>query len=185
MGGMNGISFKDKVETNSGVWRIVFVTSHDEMMKGSFGLKIIGFESKPIAYDTVAGWIAKVKGSVLSDRCISLDLIGGDKDIRVRIEDIFYIQACGNYAELYCYMNNTFKTCLLSSQLGSIEEKLKEYDIIRVHKSYMVNIANVTRVGDEITMRLLPQGVPCGRKYKGDVTRQYKEFARRKVLERL
>ena len=48
MQGMNGISIKNALEQRNTTYKILFVTSHDELMPCAFGKNVYGFLSKPI-----------------------------------------------------------------------------------------------------------------------------------------
>ena len=75
---------------------------------------------------------------------------------------------------------------LSTKKLGSWEKLLKSSSIIRVHKSYMVNISKISKMsGNEVSLNGMIEKIPLGRKYKSDVKKKYMDYIERKVLERL
>lgn len=65
----------------------------------------------------------------------SLVAYKGNKSVSVRINTIQTVNAAGNYVELHCADNQ----CLLRSTMKELEEQLKPYNFIRVHRSHLVN----------------------------------------------
>ncbi|MBP3351164.1 MAG: response regulator [Lachnospiraceae bacterium] len=54
LGGMNGIEMLSHLEEDDNVWRVVFISSHEEMVFDTFGVKTLGFERKPAQYERIA-----------------------------------------------------------------------------------------------------------------------------------
>ena len=66
----------------------------------------------------------------------------GGTEVMVEVADIDWIEAAGNYAILHVG-DETFE---IRSSLTKLESELDPKRFVRVHKSYMVNIARVTEV---------------------------------------
>ncbi|MEO8821675.1 MAG: response regulator [Ginsengibacter sp.] len=78
-----------------------------------------------------------------------------DKMIRIMIPDILYIEADRNYSRIF----TRDKEYLLSITLKTIEEKLSANLFVRIHRSYIINIAQVDEVGESyviITNKPIP-----------------------------
>ena len=54
LGGMKGIEMLSHLEEDDNVWRVVFISSHEEMVFDTFGVKTLGFERKPAQYERIA-----------------------------------------------------------------------------------------------------------------------------------
>ena len=76
---------------------------------------------------------------ILSD-CISVR--HQEKMVKVDIKDIFYIEAERNYCRIHC----KDKEYLLVMTLKDMNEKLPKKYFIRVHRSFIVNIAQIDEV---------------------------------------
>jgi DNA-binding LytR/AlgR family response regulator len=70
--------------------------------------------------------------------------------ISIKTENLLYIEASDNYVNLY-YINSKQKVArfLLRSNLKKIEPELKTQNIVRCHRSYMVNSHKVKVVRKE------------------------------------
>lgn len=67
-----------------------------------------------------------------------------DKMMKIMIADILYIEADRNYSRIFA----GDREYLLSTTLKSIEEKLSGQLFIRIHRSYIVNLAHVDEVAE-------------------------------------
>lgn len=68
-----------------------------------------------------------------------------EKMIRVMIEDILYIEADRNYSRIF----TRGREYLLAITLKTIEEKLPPNSFLRIHRTYIINIAHVEEVTDK------------------------------------
>lgn len=183
MPGVNGIEVKNKIIKQDKMWRLVFVSSYQEKVFESFGLKTLSFVVKPAQTQDVCKWIQVVLEELEEE--VTLKIKGTDKPIR--LEDIEYFEGNRNYtiAHLHPFCDNETETILISSNLGDIEKELAEYPIIRVHKSYLVNLMNVVRMDKEIELRDLPDKIPIGRTYKEIARKEYMKYGKCKVIKRI
>ncbi|WP_395042930.1 LytR/AlgR family response regulator transcription factor [Flavobacterium sp.] len=65
-----------------------------------------------------------------------------DKMVKVALNDILYIEAERNYCKLYC----KDKEHLLVTTLKDLEEKLSSNNLLRIHRSYIVNLFNIDEI---------------------------------------
>jgi len=67
--------------------------------------------------------------------------------LSIAIKDLICIEANDNYAAFYYYHNDKVCNTLYRATLKSIEAQLKEHkDVIRCHKSYLVNITYIKHI---------------------------------------
>ena len=74
---------------------------------------------------------------------------------KVMLKNILYIEADRNYCTIVSNLGNHVLACTLKT----MEEKLPETNFLRVHRSYMVNIAKLDVVADhhlEIDRKVIP-----------------------------
>ncbi len=70
-----------------------------------------------------------------------------DKMIKIMVHDILYIEADRNYSRIFTKETKE-KEYLLSVTLKTIEEKLSAQLFVRIHRSYIINIAQVDEVAE-------------------------------------
>ena len=83
--------------------------------------------------------------------------------VKVKIEDIYYAEAHDNYT----FIHTKDKKYLLSSTLKLIEERLKPWDFIRVHRSYLINPDRINKV-EHGYVYIEDKALSISKKYKKD-----------------
>lgn len=86
-----------------------------------------------------------------------------DKDglLPIAPTDILYVEAFDNYAKVF----TSNEHYIVSHTLKSIESKLIPYGFERVHKSYLINFSEISRIG-EGNIFFGETAIPLGRAYK-------------------
>lgn len=179
MDGLSGIKLKERVLKLDKIWRIAFVSSHDEKMIESFGIKTIDFIRKPAGYMDVKAVLEKV----LIEKCENVGisyLSETGQNIIIYAEDIRYIEAQGKYAYIYTNGQN-----FVGINISEIEKRLEDSSVIRVHKSYMVNLEYATLRNGKLSIRDMDIEIPIGRSYKENVKRLYHEYGERMARRRM
>ena len=172
---MNGIEIKRYIEGQRGGTRIVFISSYPEAMPDAFGDNVSGFLVKPVAYEKLCRKLDEVLAKIKRDnRFIMCDT--GEEQVKVFTKDIMYIEARGRYTEIHKADGNAMK--LVSRSIGDYEKEDCE-DLVRCHKSYIVNLEYVRSVKSEVRFK---NGVelPLGRTAKDSVRAEFERYILRR-----
>jgi len=180
--GMSGIEVKDMIAHKNSIWRVVFVSNYGENVWEAFGTKTVGFIEKPPSAEKINKIISKLLKEKEND--ILIEVKEKTKIQYVRLEDVAYMKAEKNYTRIFFYTENGFAAVLSSKKVGDFESELSSYGVIRVHKSYLVNLKNVLDVKKDIMLRDINEPVPIGRKYKKTVMEQFRQYMMRCILEK-
>ena len=98
---------------------------------------------------------------VLDDRplpCSIVTLTGSTSEsATVKVPDLLYIEAVGNYVKVYHLKDGQVKTDMLRATSKQIEDELREHPmIVRCHRAFLVNLQQVERINSKSgTMQLL------------------------------
>lgn len=112
---------------------------------------------------------------------IKLQFEGKDAEIEIPLMDLLCFAANDNYISVYYLLNQELKTEMYRSTMKMIEDKLSEYDdIVRCHKSHIINTMNVDHVsgnaqGYKIHIRHLDFAIPVSRKFPASLIQKLKE----------
>jgi DNA-binding LytR/AlgR family response regulator len=87
--------------------------------------------------------------------------------VKIAIPDIRWIKAEGAYSQL-C---TTQDTHLLSINLGILEDKLRPYPFVRVHRSYVVSFQHIDSIEDDV-LHIAHERIPLGKSYRDDFYRR-------------
>ncbi len=179
MPGMSGVELLRELEQSILIWRIVFVTSHEESKIDTVSIRTLGFEKKPIPYVNLDKYIR----IALKESCNSAKIlmqIGGE-ECAIEAEDIWFVEAEGNYSSLKIGKEKV----LGDESLKKVEKKLEINNFIRCHKSFLVNIVKIHKVN--VNSIFLDNGdiIPLGRTYKKKIDDERKRFLLKLAMGRI
>lgn len=178
MDGISGIEAMKQLEEKDNVNYIIFASSHSEYVFDSFGFKTMGFLCKPIAYDKFLKEIKKIIDKMINTEPIQINVDG--RDILISQDDIMYVSGERNYVKVVTRQNEY----LTYGNMKAWEEKFVKSSIIRVHKSYLVNLKYITNISDVASFVNIDDEIPVGRKYKEEARGKYKEYLLRTFREK-
>jgi len=183
MKGMTGLELRDRLVGHNGVRRIVFVSSHTESVMDAFGFKTVGFVSKPINAESLQRKVDMVVKEYSGQRMVK---VGGSdiNPILLDMDKVLYLEADGNYTRIYSRDSmKEVSSHIVSTKLGDIEKNVSCTNLIRVHKSYMVNLKHVTNISDKVSFCELSETVPVGRKYRDEAHKIFMNYVVQKAKE--
>lgn len=173
----SGIELMNKLLKNNKVWRIVFVSSHDEMIMDVFGVKTLAFVKKPFGYNEISKWLEVVYNELDSDFIVDLEEI---KDRRLlKASEILYIESKGNYSEVAL----EDEKLLTRRTMSKWEDILKKGDFLRIHKSFIVNMDYISQVNNDVILKN-EEILTIGRSYKKSVIIDYNNYVLNKMRNR-
>lgn len=152
---------------------VVLITAKEEYAVEAFELNVADYIVKPVTLARFLKAITRVR-ELYNSRNEKLEWSEKEKDYifvrsnsvltKIRISDIIYIQALGDYINIYT--GNTRNTVHLT--LKGIEEKLGTGNFYRVHRSYLIAVDHVDRV-EEGMAYIGKHPIPIGEQYKKDL----------------
>lgn len=168
MKGITGIDVMHKLLHSDKIWRILFVSSHDELMIQTFGLKTLGYCSKPIKYEDISRWL-----DIAIEESDCNKVIRFEDHTLINVDEIIYIESDGHYIRVHTINGNP----LFVMDIFEASKLLNHTSVARIHKSYMVNFSYI----DQLTTRFVKlqescNQLPVGRNYKNDVKERYQAY---------
>ena len=156
MPGLTGLEF---VKAINGKCKIIFTTAYSQYALDGFDLDIIDYLLKPVPFSRFLKAAQKAK-EIMDTQTTSkasahedFIIIQGDskgKLIKVEINEIDYIEGMRNYVAIVC----GDRKLLSLMNMKDLEESLSSKQFIRVHKSFIVPIANIAAVdGNAILLK--------------------------------
>lgn len=168
LGGINGIDVMHRLLHSDKIWRILFVSCHDEFMIETFGPKTLGYCEKPVQDKVVCKWL-----DIALEEYDCNKVIQFDRAVAIAVDDIIYIQADSHYIHVITIGGPK----VFVMNICESERLLKNTSVIRIHKSYMVNMAYISTLTAKYA-KLHESGIklPVGRSYTGTVREKYKAY---------
>jgi two-component system LytT family response regulator len=134
---------------------VIFITSHTNYAIKAFELNVVDYLLKPISIERLSKAIEKVTnqwdgstgfaheqvGKFTAEHIILLSF--DNRMSFVRIKDIIYIEAYGNYTKVYL---DDGKLSVTYNSIKNWMNKLPEDMFIQIHRSTIVNLLSVTKI---------------------------------------
>ena len=133
---VGGIEVKNIFEEQKKDTLIIFVTNHGELIHEAFGKNVVGFIEKSDLEKELGQYLNKAMGMVEKN----VDIDGRN------CKDILYIKAEDVYCRVFMKDNTSF---LKRVSLTKMKEELRESDLVKVHKSYIANLAYVSNIKEK------------------------------------
>ncbi|MCR5640275.1 MAG: LytTR family DNA-binding domain-containing protein [Lachnospiraceae bacterium] len=169
MSGLSGIELMEQSHNTMLIRNIVFLSSHPEHVFHCFSKKTLGFEQKPLACDHALGYLQKVYESKYQN-IIIFDAMNADTIVPLR--DFFYLEGKSGYVEAV----TATKRITLTGTLKFWEEKLSYIPVLRIHKSYLVNMHQIYSLKKELHFHNLEEVLPVGRVYRKQAAMLFSNF---------
>lgn len=163
---------------------IIFVTSHSELVYESMDFQPFHFIRKNCSIpleDSIEEIVKKLMTHMKQNEKIILeDDVSGRCAAYIR--DIVYMESDRHYVKYYI----KGKDIPIRMRIGinECEEKYREYDFVRIHKRYLINIRYLSKLDnriDEVLIGSLNIRLPMSKNYKKDVDEKYTLYLRSKV----
>lgn len=185
---LNGLTSLDLLKTIGYQPMVIFITSHTDFAIKAFELNAVDYLLKPISLERLTKAIEKVTNKwedtsfvddyntkFTADHIILLSF--DNKMSFVRIKDINYIEAYGNYTKVNLVDG---KLSVTYNSIKNWDTKLPEDLFIQIHRSTIVNLHNVTKIEKwaNDTGRLYLKGIDkpfeISRNYFFQIKKKYK-----------
>ena len=102
----------------------------------------------------------------------------GKEQLLLASTNLLYISSSDNYVEIHYQQNSQSNRMILRSTLTRMEALLKNYpQIVRCHRSYIVNLDQITFFeakgkGLQLSLKAQPGSLPVSSKYKTDILKR-------------
>lgn len=171
---VNGMDAAEQLNQLEHGTEIVFVTNHDELVYKAYRFKALGFIRKK-HMDEEIDEILEVLLTALNRKRKYLTFQDAGKTIRIRLEDIIFIQSDDHYAEVFTIHGKE----TIRESLNSIESAYGSLGLIRIHVRYLVNFKYIYSIEKNTVILQNRKQLPLSRSRSATVKTQFQMYARR------
>lgn len=151
---------------------VIFTTAYSEHAVQSFELDAIDYLLKPFSLARFLRAANKAQEQLLLRSNATADLKepkplfikSGYEQIRVEVNDILYVESCGNYVQ-FVLANGKVASRLTMSEAAAI---LPAADFIRIHRSYIVAKKQIKKM-DKKSVWINQTELPIGQAYIAEI----------------
>ena len=124
--------------------QVIFTTAYAEYAIDSYNYNAVDYLLKPFEFDRFQMAIHKAEERLasLKQQNQFFFIKDGFKNIKIEFDDILFVKGSGNYLDI------TTKEKMVSPRMTFVElvEKVPASQFVRVHQSYLVNIAHIDKI---------------------------------------
>lgn len=142
MEGKSGIELAKKIRQKDELLNIIFITAITDYIAEGYDVSALNYLIKPVKESKLYECLDKaILKFVKKEKTMLIEVEGGTE--RIIQKDIFYVEAFAHSVEVYTaeYKYTTRKG------ISSIEKELDEDSFVRCHRSYIVGLRHIKRIG--------------------------------------
>lgn len=167
---LSGIDFLKALQNPP---HVILTTAFPDFALESYDLDVVDYLLKPFSFTRFIKALGKVppkETNITTDeaKVESFFIKSGYEHIRVNVKDILFIKADNDYTEITLKDKKHISSESLKYWLDTIGEHI----MIRVHKSFIVNMGNVKKVSSSGIKIDDNVEIPIGRVYKEEVIKR-------------
>lgn len=166
---LTGIQF---MKILGGKCKVILTTAYEEYALQAFDLDVVDYLLKPFSFERFAAAVQKARERL---QPVPKETNGADhlfikteyKIVRVSVKDIRYLESMRDYVAVH-----TGNERILTLQsLRTFEDQLRPTSLMRVHKSYIVNLERIDRV-ERRRIIIGEKYIPIGETYQDEVKKR-------------
>ncbi len=186
MTGMNGFETAKKIRKEDKIVEIIYLTSYSGYTKEALSVHAFEYLEKPIKKAEIYHQLDEVIARILhrreneDSRHVIMEFNAGKNQLRIALEDIYYFEREDRKIKVVTKKGNF----TLYETISSIENRVKPYDFILSHQSFIININYMKDyVKDEIFM-INNDVIPLAQKRAAEFKQVMRSFLERKVRKK-
>lgn len=174
---ISGISFAKSINKDI---KIIFTTAYRDYAVEGFELKAVDYLLKPITFERLLKAV-NTYFEVYSDsynkvfertEINNFMFVRSDRRmIKIDFDAIIYIESYSDYIKIHLES----ETIVTRETISSIEAKLPTHAFIRIHRSYIISIDNITSFTNE-HINIHNKAIPISRSYKKEALKRLEQY---------
>lgn len=142
MPGINGVELAKKIRKEDNLINIIFITAITDYIGEGYDVEAINYLIKPIDEKKLYECLDKAFEKTPKEEKIILIEEQGEIH-RILEKDILYIESFGHNVEI----NTVDKKYNIRKNIGTIEKELEDNNFVRCHRSYIVGLQHIKKIG--------------------------------------
>lgn len=161
---VDGIAVKNYFQKRKKDTIIIFVTSYNEMMSQAFGVNVMGFVTKSYLDNQLQVMLDDAMKRVINT--VRIEGVDSRKVCYIQAEHVYNILHLENETEVSVRCSS-----------ADLEKMLEVVGFIRVHRTYIINMAYVDHIKDK-TVVVNKKEIPVSARLKSKLKKEYSRYCR-------
>ena len=175
---MNGLSVANELTTISKDGQIIFLSQREDLVFECLKFHPFGFIRKSKLIDDFSLMMNQYFQTISNNESneAKIDFFDKTKTFSFKIKEIVYIEGDRNYQKVVL-KDKTSQNVRVP--LVTLEDKLREYGFLRIHKGYLVNYLYIRSIESEEVYLTTGISLPMAKKRKEEIMKQYLAISRK------
>jgi DNA-binding LytR/AlgR family response regulator len=176
MGDMNGMDLARQLRKQNHDIKLLFVTGYTDYIGQGYEVSAMDYILKPVKKEKLFAVIDRFRKTLPEKKTyLLLDTAEGMK--RIQNADILYLEA-SRHQTLVVAKGETMET---SQAFGYFEDILPSAEFIKIHRSYLVNLAHIARIGKQGIVLDDESTLPISRRRYKDVNQAFIAYYKKEL----
>jgi len=175
---MNGLEVANQLSEIAKSGQIIFLSQREDLVFECLKFHPFGFIRKSKLIDDFSlmmNQFFQTISNAESDET-KIDFIDKTRTYSFKIKEIVYIEGDRNYQKIVLKDKSSQN---IRVPLGQLEDKLKDYGFIRIHKGYLLNYLYIRSIEGEEVYLTTGISLPMAKKRKDEIMKQYLAISRK------
>ncbi|WP_299114294.1 LytTR family DNA-binding domain-containing protein [uncultured Winogradskyella sp.] len=181
---ITGIAFAKSINKNI---QVIFTTAYRDYAVEGFDLQAVDYVMKPISFERLSQAINRYfeisEPSITTTKPLETQdfiFVRADRQMqKIDFESIIYIESYSDYIKIHCKENTSTKLSTRSivtrETISNIEAKLPKSQFLRIHRSYIVAIKEISTFTNEF-VSIADKTLTISRSYKSEALKILERF---------
>lgn len=170
---MNGMEIARKIREVDKEISLLFATGYEKYVFEGYEVGAISYIMKPVNKEKLFHSLDKAWENIKEGQdCLLLPC--GEETKRVYIKDIFYIESDGHYCRILTQQGEA----QVREKISVLYEQLNEKHFYMCHRSYILNLAYVSRITKKDVILDSGEAIPLARGKWEEMNQQFMDYYR-------
>ncbi|RZN80626.1 MAG: response regulator transcription factor [Winogradskyella sp.] len=178
---ITGIAFAKSINKNI---KVIFTTAYRDYAVEGFDLQAVDYVMKPISFERLLQAVNRYfevsgsmsQGNAETEKIQDFIFVRADRQMqKIDFDSIIYIESYSDYIKIHTKDTSTSlstgKTIVTRETISNIEAKLPKTQFLRLHRSYIVALAEITAFTNEL-VTIGDKALTISRSYKQEVLKK-------------
>lgn len=170
---LNGIDTAKYIRSIDKNAQIVFLTSSIEFALQGYDVKALNYLIKPAKYESVLKNINEVSNDDANKEFYTFKI--NHTIYKIALRNINYFEVTNRLININC-IENAYDKSSFYKKLDDVADELKDFDFIRCHRSYLVNLKNITSISNDEVIFKNGDKALVSRKYRKSLKEDFLNY---------
>lgn len=164
MPGINGVELAKRIRREDNIIDIIFITAISDYIAEGYDVSALNYLIKPLKEAKLNECLDKAREKIPKEEKTIIINVDGENH-RIIQSDILYIESVGHFLEIH----TVDKKYITRRNIGDIEKELDKNILMKCHRSYIVGLNHIRKIGKTDILLDNNQMIPVSRRLYSNI----------------